>query len=162
MKRIISRMLILLLFCIVTSACADETTLYVLCEPGSEVNVRTTASTKSTTEGWLTLGDAVSVDEEKEDSTGRDWFHCIDLSTEAGNGWVCAYYLVKTTVTIETYEGTVRADGRVAARRWPNGERKNWLKEGVELTVYAQTDEWAITNRGYVKVQFIERKENAQ
>jgi hypothetical protein len=81
--------------------------------------------------------------------------HIVDCSMECSEAWVSERYLVEDQPTVLEIRVQIIGGGRVAARRYINGERQAWLKPGRELTVYAWTDEWAITNRGYVKTAYL-------
>ena len=129
-------------------------TMYILCNPGSEVNVRDRPSTKGSTEGRMILGETVETDETKTDNTGRVWYHCTNLGFEANEGWICAAYVVIDPVDLTEYEATIDANGRVAAYRSISGER-DWIKNGEAVHVYATAGEWAVTDKGYIRVKYL-------
>ena len=82
--------------------------------------------------------------------------HLVNLANESGDGWVRKVYLVdEEPVRIER-EATVVSKGRLAARRTVGGERKAWLKPQSTLDVYWITSEWAVTNKGYVMLKYLE------
>ena len=56
---------------------------------------------------------------------------------------------VGQTATIVSY-------GRLAARKYVNGKRTRWLKSGAKLKVWYWTEEWALTNCGYVQSKYLE------
>lgn len=82
--------------------------------------------------------------------------HLINLANESGDGWVKSIYLTDEEPMRIDREATVISKGRLAARRTVGGERKAWLKPQSVLTVYWMTSEWAVTNKGYVMVRYLE------
>lgn len=150
--------LMAVLLLMLPAAMAEEATWSVLCQPDSYVSIRGRASTSGSVEGRLYLGDAVTVDKLATDDQGRSWAHCIGLSVEAGSGWVCAGYLAQGEATV--YEqgaaGVIKANGRVAARKSIDGERREWLRDGDTATVWGVCGNWAVTDKGYVKAEYLE------
>lgn len=137
---------------------ADTVTMYVLCSPSGEINIRDCASGKGKREGYLVLGDAVTVEDTAMDNIKREWCFCVDLGNESGKGWVCAGYLVADPIDATEYNGIIDASGRVAAYNYIGGKRQ-WLKVGTLVTVYATGGEWAFTDCGYVRSEYITRIE---
>lgn len=149
-------MITVLTLVIIALSCAhaNSVTMYVLCSPAGEVNIRDRPSSKGEYEGYLTLGDTVTVENTKTDNIGREWCFCAGLGVEAGEGWVCAGYLVSDPINAIEYNGIIDASGRVAAYNYIGGER-HWLKVGTSITVYATGGEWAFTDYGYVRSEYI-------
>ena len=153
MKRIVPILLIIL--CVVTTAQADI--MYVLCRPDDHVNMRFSASTKSEIVGYLDCGDEVETDGVvKKDNKGRKWIHIVSPCVESGDSWVCSMYLQESRVTIQKCSAYVIAKGRTALRRSPNGKRIKWLENGDEVSIIAMSNEWALTSKGYVKMDYLE------
>lgn len=155
-----------LLFVLLLPCCAiaakDPVTMTVLCLPDSFVTVRSSAGLRGGSIGRLYLGDSVQVDSVKRDSSGRNWWHCTGLACESEAGYVCMDYLTDGDCTLYGQHGTpaaVTANGRVAARKSVGGERKSWLKPGASVTVYAVCGDWAVTNRGYVRREYLSIQE---
>lgn len=127
-------------------------TWYVLCTPTGEVNIRSNPSTDADTEGWITCGESVQV-------TGKRnrWACCINLQRESTTGWVHAGYLVDGEITLYTEPVTmvVSSNGRVAARRSVEGERRKWLRPLDQVVVYATGGGWACTDAGYIQSKYI-------
>ena len=82
--------------------------------------------------------------------------HLVNLANESGDGWVRSIYLTDKEPQKIDCEATVISKGRLAARRTVNGERTSWLKPLSTVTVYWATDEWAVTNKGYVMTKYLE------
>ena len=133
---------------------ADELqSRWVLCQ--TFVNVRARASMNSSSIGHVMLGDELTVDQTVRRG-GRWWYHCTDVANEYGSGWVCADYCTDSAVTVCDETATVNASGRVALRVSVNGKRRAWVKPGAELDVIGYSDTWALTTKGYIKMEFLE------
>ena len=139
--------LLLLFVCIFSTALAE--TKYVLVQ--SELNVRARPSLGSNIYGRLFTGDAVQVAR-----TYRDWCYLEGLPSEEGHGWVNSKYLVDEPVA-QMYDATatIHANGRVAIRDSVNGKRISWAHPGDVVCVYGTSDVWTVTDRGYVKTEYL-------
>lgn len=149
MRKYVAILLFYLLMSVVTAK-ADER--YVLVR--SELNVRGKPSLGSEIHGRLFSGDCVEVSK-----TYHGWCFLEGLPSEEGCGWVSASYLVKEPVT--QYDGIpaiISANGRVAARKSPDGDRKSWLHPGDQVLLYGMSDVWAVTDRGYIKTEYLKFK----
>lgn len=130
----------------------EEIECWILCQPDSWVNARINPSKKSDTLGRLECGDRVFTDGKKKNG----FIHVTGLRFEMGEGWVKTGYIVyDEPYKPEFYETEIKSNGRVQARKTVNGKRRCWLKNGQKIKVYMMTDEWAVTNKGYVKSKFI-------
>lgn len=137
-------------------AAAEEMELYAMVRDGDFVNVRASASRRSESIGRLECGDMVITD----GVTRGDWVHLIRLSLESAEGWVHSGYLVTEKPEVLSWEKrTVRANGRVACRKWADGPRRAWAKNGSAVKVYAIGGGWALTNRGYIAEDYLEGAE---
>lgn len=125
---------------------------WVICQPDSYLTIREKPRKNGKIAGQLYLGDRIETD----GKTKNGWLHIINASTEAGDGWVYARYVVDDEPMVVTGRAWVLEGGRVAVRRYPGGKRIRWLKPGQEVTVYAWTAEWCVTNRGFVDSDFLE------
>ena len=123
---------------------------YVLCM--DRVNVRLGASSRSDEIGWLEPGDVVYPDGKKKNG----FIHCEIPSIEAGEGWVHKGYLVDDQPERMNRTGIIIGNAKVQARKNVDGKRTRWLKPGGEVRVYWWTDDWCLTDCGYVKTDFIE------
>ena len=133
-------------------------TYWVICDPESMVNAREKATTKAPVAGRMTIGDAVEVIRIVTGKDGRSWAE-IDSRFESQEAFILAKYL--TDEQPETVEAEMRisASGRVALRFAPNGDRKKWLKPGQEVYVHAIAGEWAVVDGGYIKSEYLQKKE---
>ena len=144
MKRFFVVLLCLLIVC--ASALAD--TVYVLCQPDSFVYVRQFPKRGAERAGYAELGDELETDGEK-----RNGF--LRVYGFEGDAWIYAGFVTEYPVTIETVDGWIESRGRVACRRYINGTRRKWLSDGTEVTIYAYSDEWSITNNGFIQTAYL-------
>lgn len=149
MRRIASLLLaVLLLF----SAAAAESR-WVFCN--GYVNVRRSADKGSMIVGRLDAGD-----EFETDGKVRDGFiHVLGIG-EDGEGWIFAGYTVDERPEKEETRYVCVAKRRVACRRWTRGPqikgRTGWLYNGTNVTVFWRTETWSVTNRGYIRSEWLE------
>lgn len=54
---------------------------------------------------------------------------------------------------------TIISKGRLAARKNVDGKRTRWLKSGAKLKVHWWSEEWCLTDCGYVKSVYLEMEE---
>lgn len=145
MKKYITLLLILVCICNVSLA----ETKYVLVQ--SELNVRAGPSLGSQIYGRLFTGDAVQVTK-----TYRDWCYLEGLPSEEGHGWISSKYIVDDPVTeMDKVPATIQANGRVAIRDSVDGKRIAWAHPGDVAYVYGTSDLWAVTDRGYIKTEYL-------
>ena len=126
---------------------------WILCKPGSQVNVRRTPSKKSEQVGFLEVGDWFWTDGNSADG----WIRCYGIG-EYGEGWIYSGYVV-TEEPVKVYEQYVCvAKKRVACRTWIGGPKtsKPWLANGSNVSVFYEADGWAITSRGYIQSEWLE------
>ena len=133
------------------TASASEHEYFIICQPDSFVNVRERPRMHSRETGYLFLGDKVLSSGEKRNG----FIRCYGLSTEAGEGWVYAGFLVEEAPEIGEWSAMVVSNGRVACRYSVGGDRRKWLKSGSEVTVYAW-GEWCATSEGFIKGEYLE------
>ena len=127
-------------------------TAYVICMPGDNVNVRPFPSTAHERSGYLEPGEMVYMDGKKKNG----FVHCVGTHTESGEGWVFKGYLVPDPPERMNQKAVITSNGRLAARKYINGKRKKWLKPQAIVTVYYWTDEWSLTDCGYVKSKYLD------
>lgn len=131
----------------------SEEAVWVLCQPDSWVNVRTAPSKHSSEIGRLECGDIAYTDGKIKNG----YIHLINLSLEENEGWIKKGYIVyDEPYKPAIYETRVESKGRVAARKTIKGNRRCWLKDGQSIKVYMASAEWCVTNKGFVKTQFID------
>lgn len=119
------------------------------------VNIRMGASKKAPIVGQLDPGDDLEIDGKVD-----GWFAHIVAPVD---GWIHSGYLTfsKPKKVNKTY--TVTAKKRLMCRRWIDGPKvaeKPYLINGSEVKVLWISSEWACTNRGYLKSEWLE--ENAE
>jgi hypothetical protein len=148
----------------VGSCCKGEdqlATCWIMCKPGdktkdrpgSRVSVRMEPSKKSPEIGFLECGDSFQTDGESVDG----WISCLGVGET--NGWIYCGYVCTEKPEIIGERYVCVAKKQVACRKWMGGpkiEDKPWLKNGQNVQVYASDGEWAITNRGYIKAEYLE------
>ena len=77
--------------------------------------------------------------------------------TEYGEGWIFAGNTVEDQpVKLEKARANVAASGRVMSYRWVNGGKNKWVQVGAEVKVYGWSDQWAVTNKGYIRTEYLE------
>ena len=148
--------ILLIVACIAGIAAADEyeelDSVYCLCQPDSWVTIRF-----SPKKAYNECGGAYLGMEFKTDWKEKNGFLHIYGFFEAGEGWVAKRYMsiwepeiyqegVKTTVAVS----------KVNCRQTIGGKRRGTLKKGAEVTVWAETPEWCVTNYGYIQTQYLE------
>lgn len=125
---------------------------YVICTKDDHVNVRPFPGRKHEPSGWLEPGDMVYMD----GKTRNGYCHVVGLSNEEGAGWVHKGYLVSYPPEFVDRDATVTSKGRLAARKYVNGKRTRWLKPGSTVHIWYMSEEWCVTNRGYVQTKYLE------
>lgn len=151
-KRFVAVILLLTaIFAAATGLC-DDYEVFVLCNPKTPVNVRISPKKGTQVVGWLDFGDSVWTDGKK-----RNGFLHVYGVGEAGEGWLFAGYTVKDEPEkLEKAWANVAASGRVMSYRWIGGKMKKWLKVSQQVRVYAISEEWAYTSKGYVRSKYLE------
>ena len=125
-------------------------TMYVMCS--DFVYARATPNKKQEPIGRLDPGDEVVTDGRKKNG----YYHCVDLNFEQADGWVYGGYLVYDRPEKLGQAATIVSHGRLAARKYVNGRRTRWLKSGAKLKVWYWSDDWALTDCGYVQSKYLE------
>lgn len=131
-------------------AAAEDDGLYVLCMPESVVNVRSRPNKDASVVGWVAFGRYVHTDGKAKNG----FVHVTDLAAEVTEGWIYAGFLVDEQPRKEKYNAEVWG-GDVIARESVNGKRIRKLRDGQTVTVYAQTNRWCVTNKGYVMADWL-------
>ena len=136
-------------------AVAEKATVkaWVLCQPADYINLRARASRKSTAVGRLDCGDAVELDGVTKNGFARVTGITIDSPDEA---WIYTGFVVFDRPVWSGEQMEITGNGRVAARKNCCGEVRQWLQPGALVTVYWKSDEWCVTNRGFIKTQYLE------
>lgn len=152
MKRIVACILLLTLIFACSTAFADEYKVFIICNPKTPVIVRKTPRKGAEETGRLDFGDDVLTDGRKKNG----YLHIIGV-TEVGEGWIFAGNTVTDQpVKLTGARANIAATGRVMTYRWINGKRNGWVQVCEEVKVYAISEEWAVTNRGYIRTKYLE------
>ena len=153
MRTAVFAVILILILSVFYIAGAEEGTKYILCNPKAENHVAIRRSPRKGAEetGRLDCGDRIITD----GKVRNGYLHILGV-TENGEGWVHQGYVVDDKPVIEKCMATVAAKGRVKARRYIGGKKNCWLNVGEDVRVFARSDEWAVTSRGYVMTKFLE------
>lgn len=144
--------LVINIYCLTHAKADDDIECWVLCQPDSFVNVRMNPKKKSIEIGRLECGDMIYTD----GKTKNGFLHVYRLNFELGEGWIHSGYIVYSEPHRPySADVTINSNGRVAARRTINGKRRCWLKDGQDIKVFMVSDEWSVTNKGFVKTEYI-------
>ena len=130
----------------------DYEVAYAICAKDDHVNIRMFPNKKQDPIGFLDPGDEVWLDGRKKNG----FVHCVGLGIEGGEGWVYAGYLVGDKPVAMNRSATIVSKGRLAARKCVDGKRTRWLKPLASVKVYFWSDEWCVTNCGYVRSEYLE------
>ena len=127
--------------------------MYALCQPNDYICIRSKSSRKSSEEGYLLCGYSVYV----SDKTKNGYIYSPSLDIEAGKGWIFSGYLVNDEPQeMDNAVYKVHSKGRVAARKYIGGKVRSWLKNGDLVEVRYMTEEWCVTNKGFVMTKYLE------
>ena len=142
-----------------TSVCkaAEEQPIscWILCKPGSQVNIRRTPGKDGIIDGFLEACDTF-----KTDGTTRNGFVKALNVGENETGWVYAGFVVTDKPELSGERYVCVARNRAACRRWCDGPqitgRIGWLYNGSNVQVFFRSNEWCVTSRGYIKTEWLE------
>lgn len=159
-KKIFAVIGILMIIGLISRSVADESyRCYAFCNPDSIVNVRAKPSSSSDIAAILDCGDWTVTDgKTAKDNRGRTWLHIVE-HFEYDESWVCMDYVSFYPVKIRTHQADIVSQGRVATRKLPDGDRTGWVKPGKTVTVYCEDGIWSLTNRGYIKTEYLREAE---
>ena len=129
---------------------SEYTEAYVLCE--DYVNIRIKPTKKSESIGRFECGEKIWLDGKKRNG----YLHCVDLSLESDTGWIHSGFVVYDEPQRMNQSAVIVSKGRLAARKYVNGKRTRWLKPLASLKVYWWSDDWCVTNCGYVQSKYLE------
>ena len=90
--------------------------------------------------------------------SAEGWIRVYGIG-EYGEGWIYCGYVVTEEPQMIGKQYRVNSNGRVIIRKWMNGPKvdgKGYLVNGSTVTVFCIADGWAMTNRGYIKAEFLE------
>lgn len=131
----------------------NQCLMYAICQPDDYICIRSKANRKSHEEGYLLCGFSIYV----SDKTKNGFVYSSELNTESGEGWIFTGYLVDDEpLDMDGKLYQVVSNARVAARKYINGPRRGWLKNGDLVEVHYMTEEWCVTNKGFVMTKYLE------
>ena len=130
----------------------DYEEAWIICRPGDYINIRPNPNKRGEPIGRAECGYRLTLDCKK----GNGYLHCVDLSLEMSEGWVFAGYVVFDEPELLNQSATVVSKGRLAVRKYVNGKRTRWLKPMATVKVYYWTDEWCVTNYGFILSDYLE------
>ena len=130
----------------------DAATAWVICQPGDYVIIREGPSRKSAAVGRLDSGDEIRVD----GVTKNGYARLSGMVIDAVEAWVYTGYIVFDEPRWSGESRIVTGGRRIAARKNCAGEIRKWLKRGTQVQVFWWSDEWCVTNRGFIRTEFLE------
>jgi len=125
---------------------------YVLCVPNDVVNVRRKPSRSSEVIGRFETGEKIWLDGKRKSG----YLHCVNVSLEEDSGWIHSGYVVYDRPEYVGQNAVIVSKGRLAARKYVGGKRTRWLQPLASVKVWYWSNEWAVTNCGYVKTDYLE------
>lgn len=126
--------------------------MYVICMKNDYINIRMKPSTRSEAIGYLLCGDKVELDGKKKNG----FLHLVGI-TEYGEGWVYGGYLAdEPPVDLGGARYSVTSNGRVACRKTIGGKRRCWVYTEDSVKVWYWTEEWCLTNKGFIQTRYLE------
>ena len=141
-----------------TSNAEDDGTFtcWAICKPGSHIELHIKPSKKSQVVGRLDPCDPFTTD----GITKNGFLHVLDVG-ESLDSWIYVGF-----VSAEKPEAMNGAryysvsNGKLYCRRWIGGPvikgRAGYLKNCETVQVFYRTSEWCVTNRGYIKSEWLE------
>ena len=129
-------------------ALADE--LYIMCDADSFVNARNTPGKAGEIVGRYECGDVVQTDGRAKNG----FIHVIDCPFEQDEAWVKEWYLSEYQPHRVSMTTVVKRD-RTIARNGIGGNAVRRLKEGTVVRILVYTPEWCLTDRGYIRTEFL-------
>lgn len=136
----------------ISKAGAEETTCYVFCDPDSFVTIRSEPKRKSVEVGGATFGSELKTDGKIRDG----YLHVYDLAAEEDEGWISTGYVVYDPPKVTSYKALVVSNGKLTVRKSIGGKMKKMLRPMTEVKVFCESDEWCLTNYGYVMTEYLE------
>lgn len=121
----------------------------------TNVNLRRTPDGSGQIVGSLDPGD----DFQTDGVCKNGYVRALNIG-EYGEAWVYCGYVVTDRVEKSGENYVCVAKNRVACRKWCDGPqiggRGGWLNNGSCVQVFYKSDEWCVTNRGYIKTEWLE------
>ena len=124
---------------------------WVICQPHDYINVRMKPKRQSMAVGYAEDGDSILTDGKRQNG----FLRCYGIG-EDGVGWIHSGYVVYEEPTLVNKLAYSISSARVACRKYIGGKVRKWLKNLDEVMVYWMTDDWCVTNEGFVKTDYLE------
>lgn len=131
---------------------SDCEEVYVLCSKSGYVTLRSAPRKSGIPFGGASCGAKLKTDGKKKNG----FIHIVDVAAEESSGWISEEYIVYDEPELLEQNAFVVSIGRLAARQSVGGKVRRWLKPMTELFIIYRTEEWCLTNYGYVQTQFLE------
>lgn len=133
------------------AAQAETVECWVLCQPDSHVCVREKPSRSSEAFGWTPCGTRLETDGKQRNG----FMHVYNVPAEETTGWISAKYVVYNEPKICNRTATVVSEGRLAVRKCADGKVVKWLQPGQQITIICYSNEWCLTEKGYVRTEYL-------
>ena len=89
----------------------------------------------------------------------KNGFAQAEVLLEESEAWIYAGYISFEEPEWRGGESRIiQANGRVACRKYIDGPRRCWVTDGSWVRVWWQTEEWSVTDKGFIRTEFIERE----
>lgn len=150
MRKFIAILVILACLSSILPASGTEAVYFIICNPNSYVCVRNSPKKGNNEAGRFDCGDYV-----RSDGVKKNGYLHITEAME-GDGWIYAGNVVEDPPVIEKQKMRVNSNSNVICRRSVNGKKVGILTNGDVVTVYARSNEWAVTDKGYIMTEFLE------
>lgn len=128
------------------------TDAYIICQPGDYINVREKPGMKAEVIAMFDPGDRFWTD----GKTRNGFLHVVNMAAEIVEGWVSERYVVYDKPEEINRRAVVNSQYKLAARKYIGGKVRKWLKKGDAVTVFWYSEEWCVTNIGFVKTEYLE------
>lgn len=128
------------------------TDAYIICQPGDYINVREKPGMKAEVIAMFDPGDRFWTD----GKTRNGFLHVVNMAAEIAEGWVSERYVVYDKPEEINRRAVVNSQYKLAARKYIGGKARLWLRKGDAVTVFWHSDEWCVTNMGFVKTEYLE------
>lgn len=132
---------------------SESAPAYILCKIGDYATVRSEACFCGEEIGTLKTGDSIKVTGETENGFAK----FIDPDFKSNECWVYVGYV--STSKPKWMNGqiaTVKDSKCISSTVNMAKETGYWIEQGTKLQVFWYTDQWCVTNRGYVMTKHIE------
>ena len=150
MKKIISILIVFACLSSILPASGSEDVYFIICNPNSYVCVRNSPKKGNNETGRFDCGDYV-----RSDGVKKNGYLHITEAME-GDGWIYAGNVVEDQPVIEKQKMRVNSNSNVICRRSVNGKKVGILTNGDVVTVYARSEKWAVTDKGYIMTEYLE------